>query len=126
VTLDQIRGHLYCHTTDSDRRNTLAEMAEASQARGYEYLAICDHSKRVAMAHGLDAKRLAQPIKLRQLVVLRGLNFTGVFTQFRLDIGQADLRIDFRFRGTAHLASAFEDADSAAGPSPAHYQQCEL
>jgi len=63
VTLDQIRGDLHCHTTDSDGRNTLAEMAEAAQARGYEYLAICDHSKRVAMAHGLDAKRLAQQIK---------------------------------------------------------------
>jgi DNA polymerase (family 10) len=63
VTLDQIRGDLHCHTTGSDGRNTLAEMAEAAQARGYEYLAICDHSKRVAMAHGLDAKRLAQQIK---------------------------------------------------------------
>jgi DNA polymerase (family X) len=63
VTLDHIRGDLHCHTTDSDGRNTLAEMAEAAQARGYEYLSICDHSKRVAMAHGLDAKRLAQQIK---------------------------------------------------------------
>jgi DNA polymerase (family 10) len=63
VTLDQIRGDLHCHTTESDGRNTLSEMAEAAKARGYEYLAICDHSKRVAMAHGLDAKRLAEQIR---------------------------------------------------------------
>jgi DNA polymerase (family 10) len=46
------------HTTESDEKNTLKEMAEAAQARGYEY-----HSKRVAMAHGLDAKRLAEQIE---------------------------------------------------------------
>lgn len=63
LTLDQIRGDLHCHTTESDGKNTLKEMAEAAQARGYEYLAICDHSKRVAMAHGLDAKRLAEQIE---------------------------------------------------------------
>ena len=63
MTLDEIRGDLHCNTTDSDGRNTLAEMAETAQARGYEYLAICDHSKRLAMAHGLNAKRLAQQIK---------------------------------------------------------------
>ncbi len=38
-------------------------MAQSAQARGYEYLAICDHSKRVAMARGLDAKRLAEQIE---------------------------------------------------------------
>jgi DNA polymerase (family 10) len=63
VTTEDIRGDLHCHTTDSDGRNSLEEMAEAAKARGYEYLAICDHSKRVAMARGLDAKRLAEQIK---------------------------------------------------------------
>ncbi|MHA3770380.1 DNA polymerase/3'-5' exonuclease PolX [Verrucomicrobiota bacterium sgz303538] len=63
ITLEQIRGDLHSHTTASDGKNSLAEMAEAAHARGYEYLAICDHSKRVTMVHGLDAKRLAQQIR---------------------------------------------------------------
>ena len=44
VELDDIRGDLHCHTTLSDGRNTLEEMAEAARARGYAYLAITDHS----------------------------------------------------------------------------------
>jgi DNA polymerase (family 10) len=58
VTLDQIRGDLQMHTTESDGEASLAEMAEACRARGYAYCAITDHSKRVTMALGLDAKRL--------------------------------------------------------------------
>jgi DNA polymerase (family 10) len=44
IELDDIRGDLHCHTTLSDGRNSLEEMAEAAVARGYEYLAITDHS----------------------------------------------------------------------------------
>jgi DNA polymerase (family 10) len=41
---------------------SIAQMAEAAQAKGYEYLAITDHSKRIAVTHGLDAKRLARQL----------------------------------------------------------------
>jgi DNA polymerase (family 10) len=44
VSVEDLRGDLHCHTTLSDGRSTLAEMARAAQARGYEYLAITDHS----------------------------------------------------------------------------------
>jgi DNA polymerase (family 10) len=44
VEIGDIRGDLHCHTTLSDGRNTLEEMAAAAQARGYAYLAITDHS----------------------------------------------------------------------------------
>ena len=44
VELADIRGDLHCHTTLSDGRNTLEEMAEAARARGYAYLAVTDHS----------------------------------------------------------------------------------
>ena len=44
VTIDDIRGDLHCHTIASDGRNTIEEMARAALARGYEYLAITDHS----------------------------------------------------------------------------------
>src|SRR5208282_1656784 len=52
-----IRGDLHMHTLESDGRASLEEMAEAAHAAGYEYIAITDHSKALAMANGLDEKR---------------------------------------------------------------------
>ena len=46
------------HTTATDGRATLEEMAEAARELGYEYIAITDHSKAIAMAFGLDEKRV--------------------------------------------------------------------
>lgn len=58
VELADIKGDLHMHTTATDGAATIREMAEAGKARGYKYIAITDHSKRVTMANGLDAKRL--------------------------------------------------------------------
>jgi DNA polymerase (family 10) len=58
VELKQIRGDLHMHTTETDGRAPLEEMAEAARARGYEYIAVTDHSKALAMANGLDEKRV--------------------------------------------------------------------
>ncbi len=55
VELKQIRGDLHCHTTWSDGKATVLEMATAARDRGYEYLAICDHTKAVGAVPGLDA-----------------------------------------------------------------------
>ena len=44
LTMDDIRGDLHCHTTASDGRNSIEQIAQAAQERGYEYLAITDHS----------------------------------------------------------------------------------
>ena len=63
VTLGHIRGDLHTHTNETDGRHTMREMAEAAHAMGYEYIAITDHSKRLAMTHGLDEARLAQRIE---------------------------------------------------------------
>jgi DNA polymerase (family X) len=60
ITLADIRGDLHCHTTASDGRNSIREMAEAAIARGYEYLAISDHSKSQTQAGGLDEAALAK------------------------------------------------------------------
>jgi DNA polymerase (family 10) len=57
IELTDIRGDLHMHTRESDGRATLEEMAEAARALGYEYIAITDHSKALAMANGLDEKR---------------------------------------------------------------------
>jgi DNA polymerase (family 10) len=62
VSVDQIRGDLHVHTTESDGRANVREMAQAAKARGYAYMAVTDHSRRVTVAHGLDAERLAAQI----------------------------------------------------------------
>jgi DNA polymerase (family 10) len=58
IELKDIRGDLHMHTTATDGMNSIREMAEAAKARGLQYIAITDHSKRVTMANGLDADRL--------------------------------------------------------------------
>ncbi len=55
VEVGDIRGDLQMHTTATDGKNTLAEMVEACVARGYEYIAVTDHSKAVRVAGGLSA-----------------------------------------------------------------------
>jgi len=68
VELGQIRGDLHMHTTETDGRATLEEMAEAASALGYEYIAITDHSKALAMANGLDETRVvAHARRVREL-----------------------------------------------------------
>ncbi len=62
VVLDDIRGDLHVHTTASDGRNSIEEMAEAAGALGYEYLAICDHSKSSTIANGLSIDRMKRHI----------------------------------------------------------------
>jgi DNA polymerase (family 10) len=62
VDLDDIRGDLQSHTTASDGHDTLEDMARAAKDRGYEYLAITDHSPHVAVTQGLDADGLAEQI----------------------------------------------------------------
>jgi DNA polymerase (family 10) len=57
IELSDIRADLHMHTRESDGRATLEEMAEAARRRGYEYIAITDHSKALAMANGLDERR---------------------------------------------------------------------
>ena len=58
LTLADIRGDLQMHSTWSDGKQSLEEMLEACAARGYEYFAITDHSKALAMTGGMDAKKL--------------------------------------------------------------------
>ncbi len=58
VTLPEIRGDLHCHTKWSDGQNTILEMARAAKGLGYSYIAITDHSRRLAMIKGLDEKKL--------------------------------------------------------------------
>jgi DNA polymerase (family X) len=58
VELGEIRGDLHAHTVWSDGRATVLELATAARARGYEYLAICDHTPHVTVVPGLDGDAL--------------------------------------------------------------------
>jgi len=96
VELSDIRGDLHMHTTETDGRASLEEMAEAARALGYEYIAITDHSKALAMANGLDEKRA---VEFAQRV--RKLNQDGmpirIFSGLECDIlrdGKMDLAED--------------------------------
>jgi DNA polymerase (family X) len=58
VRLDDVRGDLHVHSTASDGKASVREMAEAARERGYEYLAICDHTEAVRVVPGLGADGL--------------------------------------------------------------------
>ena len=81
VQLSDIRGDLHVHSNWSDGNATIAEMAQAAKARGYAYMALTDHSRRVTIAHGLDRARMLRQMdeidrlnaKLRSFTVLKGV-----------------------------------------------------
>jgi DNA polymerase (family 10) len=63
ITLADMKGDLQMHSTASDGKNSIEEMAEAARQLGHQYIAITDHSKAVTVANGLDEKRMAAHIK---------------------------------------------------------------
>ena len=81
IERQDLRGDLHVHTKASDGHNTLREMVDAARERGLEYIAITEHSRRLAVAHGLDVKRLRQQMEeidklnatLKGMTVLKGI-----------------------------------------------------
>ena len=97
VELRHIRGDLHMHTTETDGRATLEEMAEAARARGYEYIAITDHSKALSMANGLDEARTVAFAKRVREINAGGALGIRVFSGIECDIlrdGALDLEND--------------------------------
>jgi DNA polymerase (family 10) len=97
VELKHIRGDLHMHTTETDGRATLDEMAEAARARGYQYIAITDHSKALAMANGLDEKRVVAFARQVREINRDGALGLRVFSGIECDIlkdGSLDLAHD--------------------------------
>jgi DNA polymerase (family 10) len=88
-----IRGDLHVHTDATDGHDSLAAMVEAARERGYDYVAIADHTKRLTMVHGQDAKRLAAQMarierlnaKLRGFTVLKSAE-VEILEDGRLDL----------------------------------------
>jgi DNA polymerase (family 10) len=63
IELGHLKGDLHVHTNWTDGHNTIEEMALAAHKRGYEYIAICDHSPTVSITNGLTEERLAQQLE---------------------------------------------------------------
>jgi DNA polymerase (family X) len=93
VQPDDMRGDLHCHTTWSDGRASVEEMARAARDRGYDYLAICDHTPAVGAVTGLtpdEVRRQAEEIAaasdlLAPFRVLRGIE-CDILSDGRLDL----------------------------------------
>jgi DNA polymerase (family 10) len=98
VTVEDMRGDLHVHSDWTDGTASIEVMAKAAQARGYEYMAITDHSRRVAMAHGLDPARVARQIrevdklnaKLKGFTILKGIE-VDILKDGRLDLPDSTL-----------------------------------
>jgi DNA polymerase (family X) len=93
LTRDDIRGDLHVHSTWSDGKNSILEMATAARELGYEYLAICDHTPNVRVVPGLDADALR-----RQAEEIAGVN--EELAPFRVLRGT---EVDIRSDGTLDL-----------------------
>ncbi|CAN5753603.1 DNA polymerase/3'-5' exonuclease PolX [soil metagenome] len=80
ITLDDIKGDIHTHTTWSDGKGSIEEMARAALERGHEYVAITDHSPRLAMTNGLRPERIRQQMieirevqeRVREIRILHG------------------------------------------------------
>ena len=89
-----IRGDVHMHTVATDGKNTIREMAEAAIARGYEYIAITDHSKNLAMTNGLDDARAIEHIQRIREVDAEMEGRIRIFPGIEVDIlgdGEIDL-----------------------------------
>ncbi len=99
VELADLKGDLHAHTKATDGHHTLAEMAEAARARGFEYLAITEHSRRLVVAQGLDPERLRRQIaeidrlneRLDGIRLLKGIE-VDILEDGRLDLPDSVLK----------------------------------
>jgi len=99
----EIKGDLHVHSKWSDGVFSIEEMAKAAQKRGYQYVAICDHSKSLKIAHGLDESRLIKQIeeidsineKFEGFQILKGTE-VDILSDGRLDFSEEILeKLDF-------------------------------
>lgn len=88
-----LRGDLHVHTKATDGHNSLREMAQAGLSNGFEYIAITEHSRRLAFTHGLDPLKLAQQCdEIDQLnAELKGITLLKSIEVDILEDGSLDL-----------------------------------
>jgi DNA polymerase (family X) len=99
VTIENIKGDLHIHTSDSDGLNSIEEMVQAAREKQYQYIAITDHSQSLQIAGGLDEKRLLDQIKkidqinqnLDNFTILKGIE-VDIKSDGTLDLPDSILR----------------------------------
>jgi DNA polymerase (family 10) len=101
VCREDIKGDLQMHSTESDGKASIEEMAEAARKLGHGYIAITDHSKAVTVANGLDEKRMAAHAKKIRAADQKGLGIR-VFVGAEVDILK-DGKLDFADETLAQL-----------------------
>ncbi len=94
IELANIRGDLHMHTTASDGANTILEMAEAAHKKGYEYIAIADHSQSLKITNGLSPKRLLQQCRVIDKVNVKLKGGITVLKSAEVDILE-DGKLDY-------------------------------
>jgi DNA polymerase (family 10) len=95
IELADLKGDVHMHTTATDGHNSIREMADAAFARGYQYIAITDHSMNLAMTNGLDEKRALEHIKRIREVDQQMEGRIRVFPGIEVDIlGDGALDLD--------------------------------
>ena len=95
VDAHALRGDLHMHTTESDGRDSIEAMAAAAHAVGFEYIAITDHSKALAMANGLDETRaLAHAARVRAADGAHGVRLLAGIEVDIMPDGSLDLSDD--------------------------------
>jgi DNA polymerase (family 10) len=118
VAHSDIRGDLHMHTTATDGRATLEEMAEATRAMGYDYIAITDHSKAQAMNFGLDEKRVVEFAETVRTINSRGDLGIHVFSGLECDILK-DGALDIEWDALAELDLVIASVHSHMNLEPA-------
>jgi DNA polymerase (family 10) len=96
IELKEIRGDCHMHTTTSDGKNSIEEMARAAKDKGYSYIAITEHSQSLKIAGGLDEKALAAHLR-RIDEANRRVNGIRILKGIEVDIlgdGTLDLKND--------------------------------
>jgi DNA polymerase (family X) len=114
LELTDIRGDVHMHTVETDGRNTIEEMAEAARERGYQYMAITDHSKNLAFANGLTDERALIHIE-RIRAVEKKMKGIRIF---------AGIEVDILADGTLDLSdSVLEQMDIVIASVHSHFNQ---
>jgi DNA polymerase (family X) len=114
VSEADLKGDVHMHTVETDGRNTIEEMAEAARKRGYQYMAITDHSKNLAFANGLDDKRAIEHMQR----IRAAEDKIGVIRIF------AGVEVDILADGSLDLSdSVLEQMDLVIASVHSHFNQ---
>ena len=109
----EIKGDFHVHSNWSDGSSSIEEVARAAQEKGYQYIVICDHSKSLKIAHGLDETRLMKQMeeidrlneKMKGFQILKGTE-VDILSDGKLDLSEKALeKLDFV---VASVHSAFK------------------